>query len=353
MNSELWGVREWACLHCSTVPRPHAILMAIVLLFFYFDAFVVGAPVAIALGFSLLGMVVVLGFLQHASHGPAGRIQPASVIEAALAALAVLGLSRGGGISVVIAVGLVGTAGGLVEAAGRNRHRCQGVAATLYCGAFTGMTSELVLHDPAWVLLAGGLGGLMLSVLANSWKGIGGKLGTIALLGGLGTLAVAMVSGAIGPGAPLHAFTDAERLLVLVISLLSPLLTYTLSYSWGFGMVLGSALPSLLVAILLSGLPASLGLAPVPLAAAWLGASFVGMTAPERLGPHPQPLLLVMGLLFALLDLVYEPRIAGIGGDLGATAAVSVFAVLAARALVSGLGLTFRQAKTPLGDRGS
>ncbi|WP_254933644.1 hypothetical protein [Cyanobium sp. WAJ14-Wanaka] len=30
----------------------------------------------------------------------------------------------------------------------------------------------------------------------------------------------------------------------------------------------------------------------------------------------------------------FDPRLAGIGGDLGATAAVSVFAVLGARALV-------------------
>jgi hypothetical protein len=316
--------------------------MAIVLLYFYCDAFVLGAPGGIALGFSLLGMVVLLGFLQHAGHGPAGKIQPLLVIEAALAAFVVLGLSRGGGLSVVLAVGLVGTAGGLMEAAVRPRHRYQGMAATLYCGAFAGMTSELVLHHPAWVLLSGALGGLLLSVLANSWQGIGGKLGTIAFLAGLSTLAVATVSGANGPGAPLHTFTEAERGLVLILSLLSPLLTYALSHSLGFGVVLGSALPSLLVAIALSGLPASLGLASAPLAAAWLGASFVGMTAPERLGPHPLPLLLAMGLLFALLDLVFEPRLAGLGGDLGATAAVSVFAVLGARALLRGLGSRLR-----------
>ncbi len=99
-------------------------------------------------------------------------------------------------------------------------------------------------------------------------------------------------------------------------------------------MVLGSALPSLLVALLLPLLPPSLGLAPGPLAAMWLGASFVGMTAPERLAPRPVPLLLAMGLLFALLSFSFAPRLAGIGGDLGATAAVSVFAVLGARVLV-------------------
>jgi len=58
------------------------------------------------------------------------------------------------------------------------------------------------------------------------------------------------------------------------------------------------------------------------------------MTAPERIAPRPLPLLLAMGLVFALLDAAFEPRLAGIGGDLGATAAVSVFAVLGARALL-------------------
>ena len=58
------------------------------------------------------------------------------------------------------------------------------------------------------------------------------------------------------------------------------------------------------------------------------------MTAPEQLAPRPVPLLLAMGLLFALLSLSFAPRLAGIGGDLGATAAVSVFAVLGARVLV-------------------
>ena len=289
---------------------------------------------ALLLVWALLGVVVRVGFLRHAGHGPAGRVQWPAVALAALAALGVLALTRGASASVVLATALVGAAGGALEAAGRSRHRWQGVAAPVYCGAFAGMTSQLVLGHPAWVVLAGGLAGLVLSVLSDSWSGIGGKLGTIAFLGGLGATGLALVSGAIGAGAPLHAFTGVERWLVLIASLLSPLLTHRLSYYWGFGVVLGSALPSMLVALLLALLPPSLELAPGPLAAMWLGASFVGMTAPERLAPRPLPLLLAMGLLFALLSFSFAPRLAGIGGDLGATAAVSVFAVLGARVLV-------------------
>ena len=308
--------------------------MAGVLLLFYLDGFVLGAPAALVLVWALLGLVVLVGFLRHAGHGPAGRIQGATVALAALAALGVLALSREASISVVVATALVGAVGGGLEAAGRSTQRWQGVAAPVYCGAFAGMTSELVLGHPAWVLLAGGLAGLVLSVLSESWNGIGGKLGTTAFLGGLGAVGLAMAAGAMGSGATLHAFTASERGWMVILSLLAPLVTHAFSYRWGLGVVLGSALPSLLVALLLGSLPAALKLAPVPLSAAWLGASFVGMTAPERIAPRPVPLLLAMGLVFALLDAAFEPRLAGIGGDLGATAAVSVFAVLGARALL-------------------
>ena len=308
--------------------------MAGVLLIFYLDGFVLGAPLALLLVWALLGLVVLVGFLRHSGHGPAGRVNWSAVALAALAALAVLALSRGASASVVLATALVGAVGGTLEAVGQSSQRWLGVAAPIYCGAFAGMTSELVLGHPAWVLLAGGLAGLVLSVLSESWSGIGGKLGTTAFLGVLGAMGLAMVVGAMGPGASLHSFTAGERGLVLILSLLSPLVTHALSYRWRLGVVLGSALPSLLVAILLGALPVALKLAPVPISAAWLGASFVGMTSPERIARRPVGMLLAMGLLFALLDTAFEPRLAGIGGDLGATAVVSVFAVLGARALV-------------------
>lgn len=44
-------------------------LMAGVLLVFYLDGFVLGAPVALLLVWALLGVVVLVGFLRHAGHG--------------------------------------------------------------------------------------------------------------------------------------------------------------------------------------------------------------------------------------------------------------------------------------------
>ena len=98
--------------------RPHALLMACVLLVFYLDGFVLGSPAALLLVWALLGLVVLVGFLRHAGHGPAGRLQWSGVALSALAALGVLALSRGASASVVLATALVGAAGGMLEAAG-------------------------------------------------------------------------------------------------------------------------------------------------------------------------------------------------------------------------------------------
>lgn len=307
------------------MPRPLALLMAGVLLLFYVDGFVLGAPLLPLLAFALLGLPVLVGFVHHGEHGPAGDPHPRPILFGATGALAALALSRGGHSSVVLAAALVGGGGALLEHLSRGRGPLRDVAAPLYCGAFAGMTSALVLRHPGWVLLAGALAGLLLALLGNSWRGIGGKLGSTAFLGVVAVCVLAGAFGALGGGAQLHRFTALEQALLFAFALLSPLVTHTLSYGWGLGVVLGSALPSLVLALL----------APLPLAAVWLGASFVGMTAPDRLADHPRRSLLAMGLLFGLFSLGFEPRLAGIGGDLGATAAVSVFAVLGAKALIS------------------
>jgi hypothetical protein len=300
--------------------------MAGMLLLFYLDGFVLGEPVPLLLAYALLGLPVLAGFLHHGDHGPSGSPHPRPVLLAAAGAVAVLALSRTHLSSAVLAAALVGSGGGLLEHLSRGRGPMRDGAAPLYCGAFAGMTSELVLRHPGWVLLAGVLAGLLLTLLGNSWQGIGGKLGSIAFLSVAATSTLAAAFGDLGAGAPLDRLSHLEQGLLIGIALLSPLVTHALSYRWGFGAVLGSALPSLAVGLLV----------PLPLAAVWLGASFVGMTAPDRLPGHPQLSLLAMGLLFGLFGLGFEPHLAGIGGDLGATAAVSVFAVLGGHSLLSG-----------------
>ena len=298
--------------------------MATLVVVFYVDGFLVGAPIPEALAFALLGVVVLVGFLHHADHGDVDQIGASTPVLSALAALTVLALSRGLSWPLVFSAAAVGSAGGLAELA--SRHRWSGLDAAVYCGAFAGMTSERVLAHPVLVLLAGAVAGLVLELLQSSWAGIGGKLGSTAFLGVFGVIGVASVLGVQGSGAQLHAFSGWERAALMLVALVSTQLTHWLSYGCHIGVVLGSALPSLLAGLLL----------PPPLAAAWMGAGFVGMTGPARLAPNPTLLLLAMGVLFGLFSLGFEPSLAGIGGDLGATAAMSVFAVLGLRRLLPG-----------------
>ena len=297
--------------------------MAGLVLVFYVDAFLVGAPVGPAVGFGVVGLVVLIGFLHHADHGDVGQVGTSTPLLAAAAALAVLALSRGLGCPTVFSAAAVGSAGGVAELAGRSRWG--GLGAAVYCGAFAGMTSGQVLAHPAWVGLAGALAGVLLEVLQRSWAGIGGKLGSTAFLAVFGVVGITTALGVQGPGAHLHHYSDGEKITLVLMALLSSQLTQWLSYRRGIGAVLGSAAPSVVAGWLL----------PVPIAAAWMGASFVGMTAPGRLTPHPTVQLLGMGLLFGLFSLGFEPSLAGIGGDLGATAAMSVFAVLGLQRLVA------------------
>ena len=298
--------------------RPLTLLMAGLVLVFYVDGFLIGASIPLALGFTLLGVMV-----HHADHSDIGRIGASTPLVSALAALAVLALSRGLSWPLVCSAAVIGSAGGLAERLGRSRWA--GLGAAAYCGAFAGMTSERVLDHPGWILLAGLLAGVLLELLQSSWAGIGGKLGSTAFLAVFGIVGLTLALGVPGPGAHLHSFSGSERGALLLLVLLSAQLTHLLSYRLGIGAVLGSALPSVLAGSLL----------PAPFAAVWLGASFVGMTAPARLEPQPQLQLLAMAALFALFSLGFEPSLAGLGGDLGATAAMSVFAVLGLRRLLS------------------
>ena len=75
------------CLPAAAVSRFLTLLMAALVLGFYLDAFVLGAPMAQAVLFALLGCVVLLGFRHHADHGAVQRLRASTLLQAALAAL--------------------------------------------------------------------------------------------------------------------------------------------------------------------------------------------------------------------------------------------------------------------------
>ena len=237
--------------------------------------------------------------------------------------------------SVVLAAGLIGILGGCLELLFPHGF-FRGIAPAFYCGAFVGMTSESVLIDPEFVVLAGALAGGFWSLLRHSWIGIGGKMGTMAFFAVFIAIGLAIVFGRAAPGVRPAALPPLGALMILVASVLSPFLTQWLAYRRQWGVVLGSALPSASLALILLFLIHPFHDFSGRLAAAWMGASFVGMT---NLNTRDLPTwtLGVMGLCFGLLTLCFEPSLLGVGGDLGATAAVSVFSVLGIRLIHRGL----------------
>lgn len=291
--------------------------------FFYVAAFFPQPTAGRTALFAFLALCTAAG-LRESAAAPAPLSPPTfhDPFLGALAALAVQLLARHAHASTVQAAALVGIAAWFTgkTALSRARHL---QPAVIYCGAFAGMSSPLVLPGllPGllWIALAGALAGLFYSLTHQVWGGIGGKLGTLAFAASALTTAFARANPA-----PLVPLNPAVQPLVVLTAILAVPATHALAGHRSFGAVGASALPSALLAFLL----------PPPLASAWFGASFAGMISGHHLrgGYWKLPL---MGLLYATLSLGFGPRLNGIGGGLGTTAALAVFATLGLHRLLS------------------
>jgi hypothetical protein len=105
------------------------------------------------------------------------------------------------------------------------------------------------------------------------------------------------------------------------------IVTFWLSEPCKFGAVCASAVPSAILALGINLLSPAWQVKMLPLAAAWFGASFAGMTSMERLAGRYW-MLPLLGLIFGVLFAGSGPRVHGFGGLLGITALVSVMAAL-------------------------
>ena len=199
--------------------------------------------------------------------------------------------------------------------------------ASLYCGAFTGMTSSHVLPDTRWVVAAGITAGIIYSLAKHFWVGIGGKLGTIAFVGTTLTVIVARLTG-WNHWDPAASPNDGTMLwAVLAVTIVSAPFTFWLSERCKFGAVCASAVPSALLGLSINLLSQPWQVKLLPLVAAWLGASFAGMTSMDRVAGRYW-LLPLLGVIFGFLFVDSGPRVHGFGGVLGTTALVSVLAGL-------------------------
>ncbi len=294
--------------------------------YFFFQAFLVGSGGFTSIPFGILALAVSV-CLWEMTSAPAllEKSRLNDVMLCTLGALLVYGGVRLAGMSPVVACAELGTMVGILGFSGDASR--QTYAGPVYCGGFVGMTSPLILTNAWWITAAGLLAGYFYSVSGPVVRGVGGKMGSIAFGGALLTVLLAKFAVMAGPGPKIIPLDGTGRLAVLMASLCAAPISYWLAQPCGLGPVLGSALPSAAIALALHWTGHLAPSIAAPMATAWFGASFVGMTLPARL-VRRHWMLPVMGLLFGVLWISFKPTLTGIGGGLGATAAIAVLGVI-------------------------
>ena len=302
-----------------------SVALGVLMLFFFVDGFVRDASTGAALALIVLGAFVVRGLIEISDGSVARWIEPRTVLVALLGTLLVGLIGRRLGLSSVFAAAVVGVIAGLLP---RVTSRVKNAdTAPLYVGAFAGMTSPVVLMGPEWLILSGVITGCLWSVVREAWVGVGGKMGTVAFAGVALTAGIATLLGHGGGMVPLPRYLPAQEVAIVAASVGAAALTHWLAFRRGWGVVLASALPTAAVVIVFVGVSQAVTLPGDALIAAWFGGSFVGMTATTRTSGGWW-MLPAMGLVFGVLLILFQVNLSGLGGDLGATAAAAVIAVI-------------------------
>ncbi len=223
--------------------------------------------------------------------------------------LAAYTLAHDVGLGPVVAASLVGIAAHLMAPQ---------FSTAAYTGAFVGMTSDLLLLSHSEVLLASLTSGVVFYLTKPVFPGVGGKLGTIALIG---TTLMSLSLQRIFLIAPLPDFQTS--LEIIVIALIAMPLTFYLSAVHGNGPVLASSVVGMISGLVLHVIYPEMG---TNLAVVAICASFAGMSGRERL-PNFGMVLLV-ALFTGVVFIFSTPHLGGAGGKLGTIAFGSVLAVI-------------------------
>jgi len=179
-----------------------------------------------------------------------------------------------------------------------------------YCGAFVGMTSNLLLFSYVEVGLAGLIAGIVYVLTRHVFNGIGGKLGTIALIG------TALTGMSLGREFLLLPIADWEtNTLIILTAMLGAPLTFFLNIHQKHGPVMASAFVGLIAGLILPNIFPEIG---QTLSVVAICASFAGMTSGERC---PAFWTMLITALFTGVVFVYStPLLGGAGGKLGTIA---------------------------------
>jgi len=183
-----------------------------------------------------------------------------------------------------------------------------------YCGSFVGMSSNALFFNYSEVALASAIAGLVYVLARDVYGGFGGKLGTIAFIGG------AIAGFGLGREFLVVPIADLyTNLWVLAIAFIAAPLTFYLSHNRGNGPVLASGVVGLFGGLTLPALFPQIG---NTLAVVAICASFTGMSSTQRC--HRFWHILVAGLFTEILFIFTTPLLGGAGGKLGTIAFASI-----------------------------
>ncbi|WP_440763585.1 hypothetical protein [Natronorubrum sp. DTA7] len=271
--------------------------------------------VGIQLGILLTAAVA--GVIEHRRELEAfeptafGRTDAVDAVAVVIGAVVTYALSVHAGVGPVLASALVGVAAGLAVPK---------VGAPVYCGSFVGMASPAVFGSLESVALAGVVTGLGFVATTESFGGVGGKLGTLAMFGCLATAALLGLDF-VESGTPQWELAH----LIVPVAVAGAVATVVLSVRLEWGAVVGSGVVGVIAGI---AFPLAVPEVGATLAAVAFCASFVGMSSAERLDGA-----LAVGLAGGLSGLVFllvAPAFGGSGGKLGTTAFVSCIGLIGA-----------------------
>lgn len=320
-------------------------LLLVALGYLYVDGFWMRAHGVDLAVVALIGVLGLLGFMLSLITSRPSRLP--RVIDVTLGlcgAVFAQFLTRELGVPVLVAVGVTGTIIGVLSL--RDGPLDFMASASGYTGMFAGLLQPGPVLAWGWVLIAGLLAGLLMSVVGPAvLPGVGARIGAVAFLTGAVVYLLAQWSGTDSP--PLLPVESAglATWAILPIGMAGALVTWVLIHRTSMPFVLASALPSLCVCgIMAIALPASV---PV-LGSAWVGGTLIASAEPERL---PTAFWIgVTGIVYGALMLHFGGPLTGHVGVLGATAAIACMATAAAEWLVHGrhLGpLVARIARAP------
>lgn len=223
-------------------------------------------------------------------------------------------LSRELGFGPVLASSFIGLAGFIL---------LKKYSLAIYCGSFAGMVSSYMFAFFE-VLVIVAICGLLFALLKHVFKGMGGKLGTIAFIS-------TIFSALVLQKDTLISINDLNILRLIIISLAGVIIPFFIQHKLKQSAVIASALPSFVFAIIMIYIFKE----HITCTLVFFSASFIGMSSKDRLPSIVN--LVIAALIHAFLFHIYYEYYHGLGGKLGLMALTTMTMTLGIQAIYKGI----------------